>query len=224
MTKVAPMRNPIIKKNLFYPGAGYDFSTLLHFMFNSDIINFYYCDYYNAEFRIDSILNNLNRQFSSENIDCKITHVTDLNPQFYKENDWIDFWHEDQNIIDKHYIENSYIALIEIKTPEKKCFLYYFGTEAVKTYQVLLINNIIFDVVVTQDHGSLGGLLWTTFCKGSELENLSLLYDKMPKILMVGENQESWNNYTQISEPFGRFGLHKHPRILFQYNGNLTQD
>ena len=41
---------------------------------------------------------------------------------------------------------------------------------------------------------------------------------------MVGENQESWNNYTQISEPFGRFGLHKHPRILFQYNGNLTQD
>jgi hypothetical protein len=217
MTRVVPRRNPTTKNNLFYPGAGYDFSTLLYFMCHSDITNFYYCDYYNTEYNRFSIQEELKQQFSLPNIHFEINYIESLHPQFYKKQKWEDFWHQEYNLNDQN-IKNSFISIFEIKSFAKICHLYYFGTEAIETYRVLLMNNLNFDVVITQDHG-LGGF-WTTFCRGSMLENLSSEYNKMPKVLMVGEHQEAWSNYKQISEPFGNFGLHQHNRVLYKFIGN----
>jgi hypothetical protein len=70
------------------------------------------------------------------------------------------------------------------------------------------------DIIVTQDHGR--GCLWVTFCRGSILERLSLRYNSLPDFLLVGENDEAWDGYERLTEPFGNFGLHNHPRSLFK--------
>ena len=37
-------------------------------------------------------------------------------------------------------------------------------------------------------------------------------------ILHVGENNEAWDYYTQISDRFGQFGIHQNERVLYKLN------
>lgn len=198
-------------KSLYYPGAGVDFSTIGYFIENSSIETFYYSDYLNDQLRPDSILNELRTQLPN----YKINRIADIKPSYFNKSRWDEFWCEEsdgQTFSGRK--ENSFIALYRIESNDKIWELFYFGTEAIETFKVLLENQVKIDLVVTQDHGL--GCLWTTFCKGSYLEAIASVNDKMPNYLFVGENQDAWSGYKQVSEPFGVFGVHEHPRIMYQ--------
>jgi hypothetical protein len=198
-------------KTLYYPGAGYDFSTLKYWMENSNIKQFYYCDYMNYDITEFSILQKLREEFRE--YEYTIQHIADLRPEYFNRNEWHDFWHH-QAIPFGGSIENSHISLYRITQDDNIWELYYFGTEAIKTYDILLSNEIKVDVMVTQDHG-LGGL-WTSFCNDSMLEEIAVEYSMRPRYLFVGDDCNPWNGYKQISEPFGRFGLHEQNRIIYK--------
>ena len=203
---------PELKKcrTLFYPGAGYDFSTLKFFMEMSSVKDYYYCDYMNYDITPESVFHLLKHQLSPYGF--LVIKAGDLEPGYFNKNRWDAYWHSD-HIPFGGNIDHSFITLFTILRGGRKFNLYYFGTEAIQTYDVLLNNKGKIDVVVTQDHG-LGGL-WTTFCNGSILESLAIQQNKLPEILMVGEGLEPWVNYENITTPFGNFGLHEQPRLLF---------
>lgn len=198
-------------KSLYYPGAGIDFSTIGYFTENSSIETFYYSDYLNDQLRPESILDELRTQLPN----YKINHIADIKPSYFNLSRWDEFWcDESDGQTFSGRKENSYIALYRIESNDKIWELYYFGTEGIETYRVLLENKINIDLVVTQDHGM--GFLWTTFCKGSYLEAIARVKKKMPQYLLVGTDHQAWDGYTQISKPFGVFGVHEHPRIIYE--------
>ena len=199
-------------KTLYYPGAYYDFTTLKYFLENSLIQDFYYCDYMNYELNEINIINELNEQLSSNSYQVILRDT--LTPEHFKQKDWESFWHRNLDARSVGAIDKSFIYHYEIKSEENSWNLYYFGTEAIKTYTILIRNEIKMDVVVTQDHGL--GCLWTTFCRGSYLEKSSVLNNSIPKFLLVGEDGEAWNGYERYTEPFGNFGMHIHSRILYK--------
>jgi len=210
------MSEPILKynlKTLYYPGAGFDFETLKYFIENSTVKKFYYCDYMNFEITPDRISEEMRIYFELSDYDTSL--IADLRPKYFGKNEWIGFWYKDTPMFGGS-IANSFALLFKIKKGKKSWDFIYLGTEAIQTYEVLVQNNIKLDVVVTQDHG-FGGL-WTTFCKGSKLEEISHNYNKMPMILHVGENHEAWNSYSQISDRFGYFGIHQNERIFYKLN------
>jgi hypothetical protein len=224
MTRVTPeeitrtmpnsINNKVDKKckTLFYPGAFNDFTTLGYFLENSIVKDFYYCDYLNYELNEVKIIDNLNNQLPSS--DYKVSLISLLTPEHYNQKDWESFWHRNAEARSVGEIDKSFIFQFEIKKDIQKWNLFYFGTEAIKTYEILIKNKIKMDIIVTQDHGC--GCLWTTFCRGSRLERLSLRYNSLPDFLLVGENGEGWDGYERITEPFGNFGMHNHPRSLFK--------
>ena len=203
-------------KTLYYPGAYNDFTTLKYFLENSIVKDFYYCDYLNYELNEVKIIDNLNTQLSSS--DYKVSLIALLTPEHYNQKDWESFWHRNAEARSVGEINKSFIFQFEIKKEKQRWNLYYFGTEAIKTYEILIKNKIKMDIIVTQDHGL--GCLWTTFCRGSRLERLSLRYNSLPDFLLVGENGEAWDGYERITEPFGNFGMHNHPRSLFKKQNN----
>jgi hypothetical protein len=199
-------------KTLYYPGAYNDFTTLKYFLENSMVKDIYYCDYMNDELNEVKIIDNLNNQLSSS--EYKVNLIALLKPEHYNQKDWESFWHRNAEARSVGEIDKSFIFQFEIKKEKRRWNLYYFGTEAIKTYEILIKNKIKMDIIVTQDHGL--GCLWTTFCRGSILERLSLRYNSLPNFLLVGENGEAWNGYERLTEPFGSFGMHNHPRSLFK--------
>jgi len=199
-------------KTLYYPGAYTDFTTLKYFIENSMVKKFYYCDYMNDELNEQKLLDNINDQLASS--EYKVTLMGLLTPEFYNQSDWESFWHRNADARSVGEIDKSFIFQFEIKKEKQKWNLYYFGTEAIKTYEILIRNKTKMDIIVTQDHGL--GCLWTTFCRGSRLERLSLRYNSLPDFLLVGENGEAWDGYERLTEPFGSFGMHNHPRSLFK--------
>jgi hypothetical protein len=196
-------------KTLLYPGAGYDFSTLRFFMEVSGVKDYYYCDYMNYDITDNSVYNNLVEQLSTYGY--LVIKAGELQPGYFNQSRWGQFWHRD-HIRFGGDVQNSFISLYRIIRGGKILNLYYLGTEAIQSYEILLKNNKKMDIVVTQDHG-LGGL-WTTFCQGSILETLANQYNKLPDILMVGEDYQPWEGYENISSNFGSFGLHQAPRKL----------
>ncbi len=204
-------------KSLYYPGAGTDFSTIGYFIENSSVKTFYYCDYLNDQLRPQSILDELRTQLPN----YKIQYIADLKPDYFNQSRWSDYWcFESDGRTFSGRKDNSFISLYRIEFLDKICELYYFGTEAIETYRVLLDNNIKIDLVITQDHGL--GCLWTTFCKGSYLEAIARVKDEMPRYLLVGTFQEAWEGYKKISEPFGIFGVHEHQRIIYELESNIV--
>ncbi|MHA8093806.1 hypothetical protein ACMH5Q_02810 [Aquirufa lenticrescens] len=198
-------------KSLYYPGSGIDFSTIGYFIENSSIETFYYSDYLNDQFRPDSILGELRTQLPN----YKINQIADIKPSYFNKSRWDEFWcDESDGQTFSGRKENSFIALYRIELLDKTWELFYFGTEAIETYRVLLENKIKIDLVVTQDHGM--GCLWTTFCEGSYLEAIANVKDQMPRYLLVGTDHQAWKGYKQISKPFGVFGVHEHPRKMYQ--------
>ena len=200
-------------KTLYYPGAGFDFSTLKYFMENSTVKKYYYCDYMNFDITPERLLEEINMYFHLS--DYRVIHIANLRPNYFGKNEWPEFWHKEAPMFGGQ-IDNSFAAMFKIKKGNKTWDLIYFGTEAIQTYEVLIQNNIKLDVVVTQDHG-LGGL-WTNFCKGSKLEKISHYYNQIPKFMLVGIDYEAWDGFENISKPFGNFGLHQQKRAIFKLN------
>ena len=203
-------------KTLFYPGAYHDFSTLQFFMENSSVTNFYYCEYMNREIDESSIYKALRTWFNNwENYSVRIH--SQLGPKNFGQEDWRTFWYPDPEAEFGSDKELSFCTRYEIKKNGKTWNLFYFGTEGIATYEVLLKNKINLDIIVTQDHG-LGGC-WTSFCKNSLLETISKRYKKLPKILLTGSY--AWDNYVEVSEWFGEFGMHNGDRKLFKHKKKL---
>ncbi len=206
-------------RTLYYPGAGKDFSTIKYFIQNSSIEKFYYCDYLNRDFRPENILEELKHQLPA----YKISEVAELKPAYFNQSSWSDYWcTESDGQTFSGRKENSFISLFRIASLDKIYELYYFGTEAIETYRILVENQINIDLVITQDHGL--GCLWTTFCKGSYLEAIARVHNKMPQYLLVGTHQPAWEGYDKISNPFGVFGLHEHPRIMYELEPGIVDN
>ena len=166
----------------------------------------------NFEINANTIFDELVKQLSP--MGYLVQHIANLRPEYFNKKSWQRFWYEKEEARFRGNIDHSFIAVYRVIKREKEYELYYFGTEAIKTYEVLLQNKIRIDVVITQDHG-LGGL-WTTFCKDSLLEEYSCKYKKMPKFLFVGENYQSWNDYEKVIDSFGKFGLHEEKRAFYK--------
>ena len=197
-------------KTLFYPGAGYDFSTIQFFIENSNINNFYYADYMNLEIHNETIFNNLTNWFGKW--DYKIIEQIEIPPSFFKEKNWDKFWYPSSAARYNSELELSFITKYIIEKEGKTWNLYYFGTEGIATYEVLLRNKISLDVVVTQDHGQ--GGCWTSFCNDSLLETTASKYKMLPKIILSGG--VAWKGYQEASDWFGKFGLHERKRKIWK--------
>jgi hypothetical protein len=195
---------------LFYPGAGYDFSTIQFFMENSNVKNFYYSDYMNLDINSETVLTELINWFY--NWDYKIIRHSEIYPNFFNENNWDNFWYPSEEARFGSNLELSFITKYIIEKEGKTWNLYYFGTEAIATFKVLLKNMICIDILVTQDHG-LGGC-WTSFCHDSLLEKIAKEYNMLPEIILSGG--EPWNDYQETSDWFGKFGMHKAQRKLWK--------
>lgn len=198
-------------KSLYYPGAYHDFSTIQFFMENSCVTDFYYSDYMNKEISQFSIFDALQSWFDKWD-GYQITQHINMHPSYFHEDDWDAFWHPSPNARFGSEIGLSFITKYVIEKDDQIWNIYYFGTEGIATYEVLLKNNIKIDIVVTQDHG-LGGC-WTSFCEDSLLKKIAKKYLLLPKMILSGG--ESWSNYEGVSDWFGKFGMHEGKRKLFK--------
>jgi hypothetical protein len=198
-------------RTLYYPGAYHDFSTIQFFMENSGVTDFYYADYMNNEINEYSILEALQKWFNKWN-GYQITQHINIHPSYFHEDEWDAFWFADPQARFGSEVAKSFISKYVIEKDDKTWNIYYFGTEGIATYEVLLKNNITLDIVVTQDHG-LGGC-WTSFCKDSLLKKIAKKYEMLPKMILSGG--EAWNNYKPISDWFGEFGMHEGKRKLWK--------
>jgi hypothetical protein len=196
-------------KRVYYPGAFADFETLEFFMDFTEVNEVYFCDYW-AKSEWDNIVSEFLR-IMGENV--SLIKVADYYPAHFGLSKWADFWHQDCSEVAD--IDNcSFVSEYKVKRGNRELKLYYFGTEAIGTYDVLLGLKLRMDVVVCQDHG-LGGL-WTSFCEGSLLHDIAKRRKFLPKYLMVGCDQNPWSGYSQCIPDFGKFGLHQLPRGLYK--------
>lgn len=198
-------------KSLFYPGAGSDYSTLQFFMENSGVTHFYYTDYWNDNYNKDSVIYDLQKCLRP--FDYQIIEQTQLSPVDFNQENWEAFWYPDPSACSGGSIDNSFITKIVIEKEGKTWNLFYFGTEGIATYEVLLKNNLEMEVVVTQDH-SLGGC-WTSFCNDSLLEKIAKEKRMLPKMILSGG--DAWEKFIASSDSFGKFGLHQANRKLYYY-------
>lgn len=201
-----------IGTTLYYPGAGNDFQTLKLFVENSSINEVYYSDYHSKKIKTEILISILGDNWS-------LINKIDLTPSNFNQNEWSDFWFNLENAA--HYanpIDAYGIKFIFKHLSGKEFSLYYLGTEAIKTYLILLENNIKIDLVVLQDHGT--GDNWSEFGIGQDIEDfgLSKVSDFSPSLLFVAKNTVPWNGYKQITSFHGEFGSAGHPRALFIKN------
>ena len=199
-------------KTLYYPASGTDFATFFYFAEHSHIKNFYYCDYLNTEFTTDAILNSFTEQAADKGY--SITYYADFTPKSFHENTWDAFWHENSLQLAFGKPENAFASIFKIQKGTQSWNLFYFGTEGIKTYKILLNNNIKPDVVIVQDHGL--GCFWTEFSGRSYLYEMAEDAECLPRYIVLGLNHEPWPYYTPVSKPFGVFGMHAHARQLFK--------
>jgi len=198
-----------IGKTLYYPGAGNDFQTLKLFVENSSINDVYYSDYHSKKINIEVLMSILGDNWS-------LISKIDLTPMNFNKKEWSDFWFNLEKAAHYSKPENAYgIKFIFKHLSGKEFALYYLGTEAIKTYLILLENKINIDLVVLQDHGT--GDNWSEFGIGQDIKDfgLSKVSDFLPSLLFVGKNTVPWNGYKQITGFHGDFGSAGHPRALF---------
>ena len=201
-----------IGTTLYYPGAGNDFQTLKLFVENSSMNEVYYSDYHHQNINVEILMSILGDNWS-------LINRIDLSPEDFKQNEWSDFWFNLEKAA--HYAKpiNAYgIKFIFKHLSGKEFTLHYLGTEAIKTYLILLENNIKIDLIVLQDHGT--GDNWSEFGIGQDIKDIGLskVSDFLPSLLFVGKNTVPWNGYKQITSFDGEFGSAGHSRALFMKN------
>jgi hypothetical protein len=199
-----------IGETLYYPGAGNDFQTLKLFVENSSINQFYYSDYNANKINFQALLSVLGENWT-------LISKINLLPIDFRQKDWGDFWYNLESASRSRKPDSGYAVKYAFKHYSGKEFtLIYLGTESIKTYLILLDNNINIDLIVIQDHGS--GDNWSLFGNGKDLESIGLssVSNYIPKLLFIGKNTIPWDGYEQITKFEGTYGSAGHPRALFQ--------
>jgi len=122
-------------------------------------------------------------------------------PYFYN---WKYFFHQDyltSSVCD--YMSgpaDAHCFRVMLRRPEGDLIeLFYFKTEAVQTYDILLRLGYQINVMVIQEHGFGGG--WTPFCGRSRLYDVARQNNKFPEYLFTAEGHTLWPGYTQAEEP-----------------------
>ena len=205
--KKKPIFNSNIKR-VFYPGAFSDFETLDFYLNYTEVSEVFFCDYW-AKNDWNEVEANFQIILGRE---VKLRKIADYYPEKFGLKTWSEFWHPECNL--NEYIDNySFVSEYSIKKHKREIKFYYFGTEAIKTYEILLNLKIKMDIVVCQDHG-LGGF-WTTFCEGSLLHIIAEQRKLLPDFLMVGCDQAPWSGYSEYIPDFGKFGMHQTARGFY---------
>jgi hypothetical protein len=207
------VHNSNLGTTLYYPGAGLDFESINDLIENTTITKVYLVDYLIE-------LNDINISKMLKN-KWEIIEETDLTPNYFQQNQWSDFWYNQTSAYEFSSPDNAFCKLLKIKNKLGKVVeLYYLGTEAIKTYHILLnINNIKIDIIVLQDHGF--GCNWNGQTFGfNKNQQLNLLYNlckasiNLPKNILLGQNTAIWPNYKQETK-FEAQNDSSHKKALF---------
>ena len=195
--------HPTSFKTVYYPGAGDDFSVFQLFGKYANTEKIYYIDYFNVEPML-TIKSNLETRGENTKI---------LSPRDFRKNQWKQLWpSQSDNWFggtdwfngDAMNPINSWGRKTTFKHPHtnQKCFdFYYLSTEAIKTMEVLIQNDIVPDVLVLQDHGFGGN--WSTF--GDESSPLyQVMQDNLPEYILIAPegNTVLWPGYKQVTKTY----------------------
>lgn len=208
---------------LFYPGAFKDWSPLD--VFATTCNRFILIDYY--------ISKAVARQFLLDLPWFVNGSIQELGPDDFGVANWQAFWQEGPN---KGYRmdggmmspdSDPFVLKAQLHNPNGNLSeVYYFGTEAIKTFEVLCDFGMKPGVIVCQDHGLFSGQ-WTDFSGFSLLYAAAVRHNALPKYLYLDTSQRPspWPGYEkQVSQPQIDYGqMHKFPRALFELGTQDTQ-
>ena len=208
---------------LFYPGAFKDWSPLD--VFATTCNRFILIDYY--------ISKAVARQFLLDLPWFVNGSIQELGPDDFGVANWQAFWQEGPN---KGYRmhggmmspdSDPFVLKAQLHNPSGNLSeVYYFGTEAIKTFEVLCDFGMKPGVIVCQDHGLFSGQ-WTDFSGFSLLYAAAVRHNALPKYLYLDTSQRPspWPGYEkQVSQPQIDYGqMHKFPRALFELGTQDTQ-
>jgi hypothetical protein len=114
-------------------------------------------------------------------------------PYFYS---WKDFYYPDN--LGKFFPDGAHCFRVMLQRPDGDLIeLFYFKTEAIQTYDILLRLGYQINVMVIQEHG-FGG---TPFGGRSRLYDVARQNNKFPEYLFTAEGHTLWPGYTQAEEP-----------------------
>ncbi len=205
--------NPNLGKTLYYPGAGADVSPLKLFVENSSISEVHYADYSSHQMTKIILEESLGEGWSVE-------MIKDLHPQDLGQDTWDEFWYAGPNSQRFQNPSTAYGIHFSLISPKgKKAQLFYWGTEAIKTYYLLLINGIIPNIIVLQDHGFGGN--WSIFgTSKSKMYGIAKVENYMPEILFVSKegigNGGCWPEYEAMTEYERLDQSEAHERAIFR--------
>lgn len=213
---------------LFYPGAFKDWSPLD--VFATTCNRFILIDYFISKADARQFLLDLPR-FVNRSIQ-ELVSIQELGPDDFGVANWQAFWQEGPNKgFGMHWgmmspDSDSFVLKAQLHNPNGNLSeVYYFRTEAIKTFEVLCDFGMKPGVIVCQDHG-LGGQ-WTNFSGFSLLYAAAVRHNALPKYLYLDTSQRHspWPGYEkQVSQPQIDYGqMHKFPRALFELGTQDTQ-
>ena len=208
---------------LFYPGAFKDWSPLD--VFATTCNRFILIDYY--------ISKAVARQFLLDLPWFVNGSIHELGPEDFGVANWQAFWQEGPK---KRYRmdggmmspdSDPFVLKAQLHNPSGNLSeVYYFGTEAIKTFEVLCDFGMKPGVIVCQDHGLFSGQ-WTDFSGFSLLYAAAVRHNALPKYLYLDTSQRPspWPGYEkQVSQPQIDYEqMHKFPRALFELGTQDTQ-
>lgn len=217
--------NSDLGKTMFYPGSYEDFGMIETFVEESSIDCFVFMDYIDQRFdfpRVSRCMPNM-----------RIRSWRELQPQDFGVQTWDDFWYDHPQSRDFGQPENAYAYVYDCISPRsrKEFKLYYLGTDAIGTYEVLFNHGIIPDVILIQDHGFGGQWQQYKYDVNSEpgsygdsfLFQFALNHNCLPKYLFSQhwddehETPDPWPGYVQVTEPIALGGdMHTFKRSLYK--------
>jgi len=203
-------------RSIFYPGCGGDYRILFDLLDWTDATSIFYVDYGPKEEIINALYKNISQS------DWEITSFIPLRPEFLHQASWENYWYNLTTATEFSNPSPGYAYRVSIlnKFSEKSVTLFFFGTEAIKTYQLVCRHLSIPDLVLLVDHGTGGN--WSRYGYREEdpannhLFNVCLQNDIFPSYVLASNITPSWPNYMQMSLYSGEYGSAKHTRALFK--------
>jgi len=219
---------------LVYPGVGTDWGPLK--VFATTCNKFILIDYYISKADARQFLLDL-PWFVNRSIQ-ELVSIQELGPDDFGVANWQAFWQEgpnkgygsdwgmmspDSNPLDWGMMSpdsDPFVLKAQLHNPNGNLSeVYYFGTEAIKTFEVLCDFGMKPGVIVCQDHGLFSGQ-WTDFSGFSLLYAAAVRHNALPKYLYLDTSISwpCWPGYEkQVSQPhIDRGQQHKFPRALFE--------
>lgn len=204
---------PNVGKTLFYPGAGNDKSPLELFINNSSIETIIHVDYLMDRSSIETMLH----EIKGWRIEGSPPPRNNLHPEDFNRNSWIEFWPDDQESLEHSNQSSAFAfkALLKNRDTGKTKEFYFFATEAIQTYTILIDNNVVPDIIVLEDYG----MMYKKFGGDSLLYQRAFNCHSLPQYLFVGKNAHTlpWPNYSRVTE-YEVFPHLQRERAIFSLN------